>query len=119
MLTCISAKSYVLQQSHERFTWIGDDLYHKVKISLSEALCGWTRQIELLSGEIAEICNKGVTDPDTDFVVQGFGMPKMRKSGERGDLRISADISFPGKLSAEQKALVQMALSMSEDNSDD
>merc|ERR1711871_1027647 len=40
----------VKEEPHDRFQRKGDDLYIKRKISLSDALCGFTTQVETLDG---------------------------------------------------------------------
>lgn len=80
---------------HEFFTRTGNDLEYKAKITLKQALCGGTTEIEHLDGKVLKIPLKGITTPNTRRTIQNEGMPF---KGDRGNLHIIFDIEFPDYL---------------------
>ena len=74
------------------------------KISLKEALCGFSFELKLLNGKNIEIHSKTETNhmiikPNYKKVVSGAGF---QKNNEKGNLIIEFEILFPDKLSKEQ-----------------
>lgn len=104
----------VVELSNRIFQREGDDLVHKVSLSLREALLGWSREVEHLDGRTVTIssASRGPGEAVTTtaagevVVVKGEGMT--RKDGGRGggwfssspeqgrgDLRVVVDVKFP------------------------
>lgn len=92
-------------KQHETFTRKGDDLYIKHKITLVEALSGFSKVIATnLDGRAIHVTTaKGQVMRPGDFLrVPGEGMP-VKESGSRwfklaqkkGDLFVAIDIEFP------------------------
>ncbi|KAK6458753.1 DnaJ subfamily A member [Scheffersomyces xylosifermentans] len=93
-------------KEHATFTRKGDDLYSKYKITLVEALCGFSRVVlKHLDGRGIQICTpRGKVIRPGDFIkIKNEGMPiKSSSSGwfgnspsKRGDLYIEMEIEFP------------------------
>jgi DnaJ-class molecular chaperone len=92
-----------------KFTRNGLDLYYKKKLSLKQALLGFSFDLTFLHGQIYTINNSGakIMYPGYKKLVQGMGM----KRGEStGNLIIEFDVIFPNKLSEKQKEGLQEIL---------
>jgi len=48
----------VKQAPHNKFKRVGDNLYNDLKISLEEALLGFTKRVSHLDGHLVEISSK-------------------------------------------------------------
>lgn len=99
------------EKPHSVFERSGDDLIHKRRITLVDALCGQNLHLRHLDGRPLEIPQEEIAAPDRKKLIRGEGMPNS-KTGRKGDLLIEFDIRFPrGTLNSEQKDLVRLALS--------
>lgn len=85
-------------KEHPYFTRNGNDLNYKAKISLKQALCGGSFEIENLDGKVLRLPLKGVTAPNTIRTIQNEGMPIKGNINERGNLNISFEVEFPDYL---------------------
>ena len=99
----------VLQQAkHPRFTRKGNDLHMGMKISLKEALLGFSRDIVHLDGHKVELKYKKVTSPGEVFRVNREGMPFKDDPTQFGNLFVKMEIVMPkGELNAEKRNLVE------------
>lgn len=86
-------------QDHEVFERKGNDLVMKMKITLSEALTGFTRKVKTLDNR-----DVAITSIPGDFVIhegikvaQGEGMPIYRNPFEKGNLIIKFSVEYPSK----------------------
>eukprot|EP00045_Choanoeca_perplexa_P003311 m.29789 g.29789 ORF g.29789 m.29789 type:complete len:406 (-) comp11976_c0_seq1:45-1262(-) len=87
----------VLQEKpHAVFKRRGKDLFMKQKISLVEALCGFTIHVKHLDGRVLAIkCEAGeVVKPDSLKVVKEEGFPEHRQIFSKGDLYIMFEVDF-------------------------
>jgi molecular chaperone DnaJ len=100
----------------ERFLRDGDDLITVLDVPAPVASLGATLHAPSLDGEV-ELELPAGTQPGEVFLVRGEGMPRLRRPGRRGDLRVVANVVVPRKLSRDQRKLVkQLAESMTDDN---
>jgi DnaJ-class molecular chaperone len=89
------------EKQHARFTRVGDDLRMRKKLTLAEALCGYSFTLKLLNGRTIMVqSHEGcVTRPGIVKRIAGKGMPKRRRCMnaplEYGDLFIEFDIEWP------------------------
>ncbi|KAL6850674.1 DnaJ-like protein xdj1 [Amphichorda felina] len=87
----------LVEEPHDVFTRLGYDLSAELKVSLSEALAGFSRTVlKHLDGRgIAINRPRGkVLRPGDCLKVEGEGMPKKRGEA-KGDLYLLVDIEFP------------------------
>jgi DnaJ family protein B protein 4 len=86
-----------------------DDLIHKRKVTLTEALCGLQVQVMSLDNRQINVdCTSQTIAPGDRKVVRGEGLPKKGHPGVKGDLILEFEVLFPkGALSAAQKQAVQ------------
>ncbi|KAG2229360.1 hypothetical protein BDF21DRAFT_414980 [Thamnidium elegans] len=86
------------QKEHAVFTREGTDLLCKVKISLTEALCGFDKVIVThLDGRGIQVKNLAgsVIKPGMVKRIPNEGMPTYKRPDTRGDLYIEFDVEFP------------------------
>ncbi|KAJ6690883.1 DNAJ-like protein SUBFAMILY B MEMBER 13-LIKE [Salix koriyanagi] len=98
------------EKPHPLFTRDGTDLVVTQKISLAEALTGYTVHLTTLDGRNLTIPVNTVIHPNYEEVVPREGMPIQKDPTKRGNLRIKFSIKFPTRLTAEQKAGIKRLL---------
>eukprot|EP00730_Choanoeca_flexa_P007469 TRINITY_DN12339_c0_g1_i7.p1 TRINITY_DN12339_c0_g1~~TRINITY_DN12339_c0_g1_i7.p1 ORF type:complete len:415 (+),score=129.29 TRINITY_DN12339_c0_g1_i7:25-1245(+) len=87
----------VLQEKeHPVFKRRGKDLFMKQKISLVEALCGFTVNIQHLDKRVLAVtCAPGeVVKPDSIKVIKEEGFPEHRQIFSKGDLYMMFEVDF-------------------------
>ncbi|KAJ7948363.1 DnaJ subfamily B member like [Quillaja saponaria] len=92
------------EKPHSVFTREGNDLIVTQKISLAEALTGYTVHLTTLDGRNLTIPINNVIHPNYEEVVPKEGMPFQKDPTKRGNLKIKFNIKFPTRLTSEQKA---------------
>ncbi|KAL3509307.1 hypothetical protein ACH5RR_028708 [Cinchona calisaya] len=98
------------EKPHRVFTRDGNDLVVTQKISLAEALTGYTVHLTTLDGRNLTITVNTVIHPTYEEVVRGEGMLLPKDPSKKGNLRIKFDIKFPARLTASQKAGIKELL---------
>ncbi|XP_054811296.1 uncharacterized protein LOC129312645 [Prosopis cineraria] len=101
------------EKPHSVFTRDGNDLVVTQKISLAEALTGYTVQLTTLDGRNLTIPINNVIHPSYEEVVPREGMPLQKDPTKKGNLRIKFNIKFPTRLTSEQKAGIRKLLGAS------
>ncbi|KAJ0089236.1 hypothetical protein Patl1_31345 [Pistacia atlantica] len=99
------------EKPHSVFKRDGNDLIVTQKISLVEALTGYTAQLTTLDGRNLTVPINSVISPTHEEVVKGEGMPIPKEPSKRGNLRIKFNIKFPSKLTSEQKTGLKRLIS--------
>lgn len=98
------------EKPHGVFKRDGNDLIITQKISLVEALTGYTAQITTLDGRVLTVPINSVISPNYEEVIKGEGMPIPKEPSRKGNLRVKFNIKFPSKLTSEQKAGIKRYL---------
>jgi molecular chaperone DnaJ len=109
---------YVLIQVEpdERFVRDGDDLVTVLDVPAPIAALGATLSAPSLDGDVDVEVAAG-TQPGAVVTVGGKGMPRLRRPGRHGNLRVVVNVVVPRKLSKEQRHLAQeLADSMTDEN---
>lgn len=101
------------EKPHNVFKRDGNDLVATQKISLVEALTGYTAQVTTLDGRNLTIPVNSIVSPTYEEVVKGEGMPIPKEPGRKGNLRIKFNIKFPSRLTPEQKTGIKRLLTSS------
>ncbi|KAL8129414.1 hypothetical protein V2J09_018569 [Rumex salicifolius] len=101
------------EKPHNIFKRDGNDLVVTQKISLVEALTGYTAQITTLDGRNLMVPVNAVISPTYEEVVKGEGMPIPKDPSKKGNLKIKFNIKFPNKLTSEQKTGIKRLLTSS------
>ncbi|KAH7865933.1 hypothetical protein Vadar_013304 [Vaccinium darrowii] len=91
------------EKPHNVFKRDGNDLVITQKISLVEALTGYTAQITTLDGRNLTVPINAIISPTYEEVVKGEGMPIPKEPSKKGNLRIKFNIKFPSRLTSDQK----------------
>jgi molecular chaperone DnaJ len=100
----------------ERFLRDGDDLVTVLDVAAPLAMIGATLSAPALEGEV-EVEIPAGTQPGDVFVVRGEGMPRLRRPGRRGDLRVVVNVVVPRRLTREQRRQAQkLADSLTHEN---
>ncbi|MEC3977219.1 molecular chaperone DnaJ [Amycolatopsis sp. H20-H5] len=98
---------------HEVFVRHGNDLHCNFRIPMTTAALGATIPIETLIDGDYELDVEPGTQPATELVLTGKGMPRLRSSGRvdgRGDLHVHVDVVVPTKLDdAQRDLLIELA----------
>lgn len=98
------------EKPHTMFTRDGNDLVVTQKVSLAEALTGYTIHLTTLDDRVLNIPINNVIHPNYEEVVPREGMPIPKDPSKRGNLRIKFNIKFPARLTSEQKAGIKKLL---------
>lgn len=95
-------------QPHERFELIGDDLFMKMDINITQALCGFRIPIKHLDSRdiIINSPSGKVIAPDSIKKIENEGFPSWPK---KGDLVIKFNVHFPGNNFAEIDSLSKIS----------
>lgn len=91
------------EKPHSVFTRDGNDLIVTQKVTLIEALTGYTVNLTTLDGRNLTIPINTIIHPGYEEVVPREGMPIPKDPSKKGNLRIKFNIKFPTRLTAEQK----------------
>lgn len=97
------------EEPHEVFVRQGNDIHCHVQVPMTTAALGATVQLETLIDGEHELTLEPGTQPETELVLTGKGMPKLRSSGRvdgRGDLHVHVDVLVPTKLDEQQRKLL-------------
>ena len=95
---------------HPLFKRRESDLIYKKKISLKEALCGFSFELQHLNGKMLFLNNKSnrtIITPDTKKTIPNLGI---ENEGKTGNLIIEFVIDFPINLSEEQMNTISSVL---------
>mmetsp|Transcript_75579 Transcript_75579/g.162000 ORF Transcript_75579/g.162000 Transcript_75579/m.162000 type:complete len:497 (-) Transcript_75579:97-1587(-) len=93
-------------RKHAKFERRGDDLHLGMKVSLREALLGWSQRIRHMDGHMIEVGTTSVTKPFQVIKVAGEGMPLRDDPASFGDLYVKVEVVFPSKLTSSQQEQV-------------
>jgi molecular chaperone DnaJ len=100
----------------ERFVRDGDDLVTVLDVPAPLAALGATLSVPSLDGDVDVEVPPG-TQPGEVIRLRGQGMPRLRREGRAGDLRVVVDVVIPRRLSREQRELLtQLADSLGPEN---
>jgi molecular chaperone DnaJ len=100
----------------ERFVRDGDDLVTVLDVPAPLAALGATLPVPALDGEVDADIPAG-TQPGEVIRLRGRGMPRLRREGRSGDLRVVVNVVTPRRLDAGQRELLeQLAASLRPEN---
>ena len=97
-------------KENKYFQRLGNDLIYQRKISLKEALCGFSFEIKHLNGKNIQMnntVNSTVVKPGFKKIVPGLGMIREDQYKTVGNLIIEFEIEFPDVLSNETVQLLK------------
>ncbi|POS74052.1 psi1 [Diaporthe helianthi] len=98
------------EKPHPIYTRDGDDLSMTVDLELKEALTGWKRTVTTIDGRQLSLDKAGPTQPGSQDVYPGQGMPISKKPGQRGNFIVKYNVKFPTSLTAQQKQALKEIL---------
>ncbi|MBC6449643.1 molecular chaperone DnaJ [Actinokineospora xionganensis] len=94
---------------HATFERAGADLHCTLRVPMTTAALGAVVPLETLDGPLDIELEPG-TQPDTELVMTGRGLPRLRSTGRvdgRGDLHVHIEVEVPTKLDARQTELLR------------
>lgn len=91
---------------NNQFKRKGNDLETTLKISLKQALLGFTTSITHLDGRKVKVARSDITVPNRIIKIKGEGMPVHEVPSDHGDLYINIKVKFPKTLSEEAKTQI-------------
>lgn len=117
----------IKDKPHQKFKREGADIRFVHKISLRDALCGFSLKIPTLDGSNLPYKSNGIVKPHaiekyffakklvlkSNILIFRFanqGLPNPKLGGRRGDLIVEFDVRFPDALSPAAKELITNAL---------
>ncbi|KAJ2664488.1 Molecular chaperone (DnaJ super) [Coemansia sp. RSA 1200] len=103
---------FVLEEKpHPVFKRDGDDLKIDLTLTLDEALCGFKKPVQLLSGKTIQVSNpNSIIRPNQISRMSNYGMPVSKHLGMFGALVITYKVQFPASLTLSQKEKIHEAL---------
>jgi molecular chaperone DnaJ len=113
-----SGNLYVLVsvKRHEHFIRDENDLVTVLDVPAPLAALGAKLEVPTLEGP-EDVHVRPGTQPGETIELRGRGMPILRRTGRRGDLRVVVNVVIPRKLTEEQRGLLeQLAGSMTDAN---
>lgn len=100
-----------------RFERRDHDLFHRLKVDVTDATLGMKVEVPTLDGEPAPLEIPPGTQPNTIITLTGLGMPVLGRRN-RGDLHVVVEVEVPGSLTAEEEELVQRWAGLRRERSD-
>mmetsp|Transcript_32739 Transcript_32739/g.58646 ORF Transcript_32739/g.58646 Transcript_32739/m.58646 type:complete len:347 (-) Transcript_32739:688-1728(-) len=100
----------VTEKPHQYFTREGHNLIYRHRLSLADALCGATLELKHLDGRTVRLVFENPISPGYIHSARGEGMPMSKQPGQKGDLLIKFDVSFPRTLTPDQKTKLRQIL---------
>jgi len=94
-------------QPHQRFKRQGNDLHMEQRLTLREALLGYSTSFAHLDGHRVNLQFDGVTQPEYVRTIKGEGMPHHEFASEKGDLFVKFHIDFPRNLNGQQQSQIK------------
>jgi DnaJ-class molecular chaperone len=85
-------------RQHPRFERRGDDLSHVCSANLAELALGAEIRIKTVDERMLSLTIPAGTPPDQRFRLAGEGMPRLRRSDQRGDLFVTVNAKIPPNL---------------------
>lgn len=96
----------VIDKEHPFFKRVNNfDLRAEVKLTLKEALLGFSKKVRHLDGHFVTIRETGVTQPNQEKLIRGEGLPKHDYSAQNGDLIVVFKVAIPEVFTERQKNL--------------
>nr|CAB3238741.1 dnaJ homolog subfamily B member 4-like [Phallusia mammillata] len=96
---------------HSSFKRDGSNVIYTKKITLKEALTGFTAMIpNIEENHLMSLPSTDIIKPGSSKRIKGEGLPLPKQPHRRGDLIVNFDIMFPEYLTSEQKTYLKQIL---------
>ncbi|CAJ1053172.1 dnaJ homolog subfamily B member 1b [Xyrichtys novacula] len=95
---------------HPTFKRDGSDIVYTAKISLRDALCGFTINAPTLEGRTVTVTSTDIVQPGMKRRISGEGLPYPKRPDRRGDLIVEYDVKFPERLSQSARDTIAQVL---------
>eukprot|EP00938_MAST-03A_sp_MAST-3A-sp1_P002462 g2462.t1 len=91
------------ERKHHTFRRDGNDLHMTMKLTLKEALLGFSKTLRHLDNHEFTIQSQRIVKPFQVERIQGEGMPVHNFPSQKGDLLVKYEVIFPTSLTAPQQ----------------
>jgi len=88
---------------HPDFERKGQDLYVKVPLPVSTAVLGGEAEVRTLTGKPVRLRIPPLTQNAQVFRLKGYGVPKVGKADDRGDLYARVEVQLPADISPAER----------------
>jgi len=95
-------------QGHRFFERTGNDLMVRVPVKFTTMALGGKVSVPTIDNSIVDLSIPANTQSETKFKIKGCGMPVINSGGRRGDMYVICRVEVPTKLSADQKAAIEI-----------
>lgn len=95
------------QQPHPTFRREGNDLHTDLKITLKDAITGFSKRIKHLDDHYTEVSSNEIVQPFQVKKIQGQGMPIHGFPSQFGDMYVRFIVELPKTLTAADKELLK------------
>jgi DnaJ-class molecular chaperone len=95
------------ERRHKTFKREGNDLHMTMKLTLKEALLGFSKTLRHLDNHEFTIQSQKVVKPFQVERIQGEGMPVHNFPSQKGDLLVKYEVEFPTSLTADQQESIR------------
>jgi len=92
-------------RADKRWSRSGNDIKTKLEITYSEAVLGTKKGVETIDGEVILKIPEATVSGQV-IAIRGRGIPRLRSNG-RGDHLVEVVIKVPGKLSRDQRKILE------------
>jgi len=96
----------VYVQPHQAFTREGTAVHSQIRVSVVQAILGHDLEVDTLDGKV-KYTIQGGTQSGTVFRLRGRGVPYLNDEARRGDHYVKVIVDIPGKLTAQQRDLLE------------
>jgi DnaJ-class molecular chaperone len=88
---------------HPEFERKGQDLYVKTPVPVTTAVLGGEAEVKTLAGKSVRLKIPALTQNNQVFRLKGYGMPKVGKPAETGDLYARVEVQLPAAVSPAER----------------
>ncbi|KAJ8261275.1 hypothetical protein COCON_G00169980 [Conger conger] len=100
-------------KGHPHFKRDSSNIIYIAKISLKEALCGFTVNIPTLDNRVIPLPCSDVIKPGAVRRLRGEGLPFPRCPSQRGDLVVEFQVRFPDRIPPQSREIIKQNLPVS------
>lgn len=98
---------YLFVEEDANFKRDGIDVRSTLSISYLQAILGCKTRVETVDGTEEILTVPAGTQPNTVLKLEGFGIPRLGNAVSRGDHLVEVRVEIPGRLSPEERELLE------------
>lgn len=98
---------HIQEERNGKFEREGNDLYFNLKINITDALLGCTKEVDTIDGKKLSVKLKSGLESGMHIKFDGMGMPIYGSNNQRGDMYGIIDVTIPKELNSDEKKLIE------------